>query len=476
MKKNININICGIVYSIDEDACTLLEQYMDSIREYFAKQEGGDEIADDIEHRIGELLWEKKQQGVEAIDLMTVKTILKQIGKPEQMTEPDGNQSEQTHADAAGAAGGTSETGDAPASDQNADTNGPASEGGKRKLYRDVQNKMLGGVLSGLAQYFGGHDPLPWRLGFVVLVFLLGWRSFGVHLFPFLSWEHILMRPTLWPCLCYVIAWMVLPEAKTAEQRIEMRGGQVNAETIQEEVIAEQERQQSAQQQKNNEGCLGTMLGMLVVLFKIFVFAIGGIFLLSVLVFLIGMVVSVATVPFSVWSEMTESRSLALFVMMSVGCIVAIGLPVYCLGHRLFGKQRHSLGGRVMIVVLWLLSLLCLGYSAQHLWPVVSRFGETGWFDHYISGNSDFVYDGNKPSGVSTEKRSIYTEEVELSDGSTLRIEHEIRHTASGTVERCDTIRIQRSETSYESQDGHKNVDQQISTQYKTKTNFERKK
>ncbi|MCR5395560.1 MAG: hypothetical protein K6E86_09205, partial [Bacteroidales bacterium] len=57
-------------------------------------------------------------------------------------------------------------------------------------------------------------------------------------------------------------------------------------------------------------------------------------------------------------------------------------------------------------------------------------------------GNSDFYYDGNHPSGVSSESRSLYTEEAELSDGSILRIEHEVCHTDSGTIERCDTIRI----------------------------------
>ena len=56
MKKNISINICGTIYAIDEDAYQLLENYLQSMKNYFRNEEGGDEIADDIEHRVAELL------------------------------------------------------------------------------------------------------------------------------------------------------------------------------------------------------------------------------------------------------------------------------------------------------------------------------------------------------------------------------------------------------------------------------------
>ena len=67
MKKNININLFGTLYAIDEDACTLLENYLDNMRSYFAKRDGGDEIYDDIEHRVAEHLWSLKQSGQTAI-------------------------------------------------------------------------------------------------------------------------------------------------------------------------------------------------------------------------------------------------------------------------------------------------------------------------------------------------------------------------------------------------------------------------
>lgn len=100
MKKNININLFGTLYAIDEDACTLLENYLDNMRSYFAKRDGGDEIYDDIEHRVAEHLWSLKENGQAAIDINNVKQIISSIGNPDEMEsgveEADDCQSEET--------------------------------------------------------------------------------------------------------------------------------------------------------------------------------------------------------------------------------------------------------------------------------------------------------------------------------------------------------------------------------------------
>jgi len=69
MKKNITINLYGSLYAIDEDASKLLEQYLDNMRCYFSQREGGDEIADDIEHRVAELFSQLKAEGCQAINI-----------------------------------------------------------------------------------------------------------------------------------------------------------------------------------------------------------------------------------------------------------------------------------------------------------------------------------------------------------------------------------------------------------------------
>ena len=87
MKKNITINLYGSLYAIDEDAYQLLEQYLANMKAYFAKREGGDEIADDIEHRVAEILSDLKAEGTEAISIEHIQDIIHRIGNPEQMDE-----------------------------------------------------------------------------------------------------------------------------------------------------------------------------------------------------------------------------------------------------------------------------------------------------------------------------------------------------------------------------------------------------
>ena len=85
MKKNITINLCGRLFQIDEDAYEMLQHYTESLRASFGKEEGGEEIADDIEGRIGELFSDLKRQGVQAITIDHVSDIIKRIGNPEDM-------------------------------------------------------------------------------------------------------------------------------------------------------------------------------------------------------------------------------------------------------------------------------------------------------------------------------------------------------------------------------------------------------
>ena len=87
MKKNITINLFGQLYAIDEDAYELLKRYEENMRSYFLRREGGEEIADDIEHRVAELLSELKSKGVEAVSVEHVEEIIRRIGNPEEMDE-----------------------------------------------------------------------------------------------------------------------------------------------------------------------------------------------------------------------------------------------------------------------------------------------------------------------------------------------------------------------------------------------------
>ena len=241
MKKNITINLFGTLYAIDEDACQLLEQYLDNMKSYFSRREGGDEIADDIEHRVAEIFSDLKAQGTEAISMENVQDIIRRIGNPEQMDSDADMDSHDDSADA-GCSGsaGAQQPPEPPRSPNGGQTNGREKK--NRKLFRDPDDVMLGGVMSGLCKYFGATDPLPWRI-LMVLLALLSFTTMGI---------------------LYVIAWAIIPQARTTEERLEMQGKPVNPQTINEELMRAADKTsqffQSSRIGENARGCLSTMM------------------------------------------------------------------------------------------------------------------------------------------------------------------------------------------------------------------------
>lgn len=204
MKKNFTINMYGQLYAIDEDAYQMLECYLDSMKSYFSRQEGGEEISDDIEHRVAELLWERKENGGDIVDVEIVKTIIKQIGNPSEIDDAAENGGEEM-LDNASAAG-------------KANTSAKGEEnGGVRRFYRDENDKILGGVCAGIAQYFGGQDPLLWRIVICALAFF----SLGITL------------------VLYLLVWLIAPVARTPEDRLRMKGIEVNEENLREQILAD---------------------------------------------------------------------------------------------------------------------------------------------------------------------------------------------------------------------------------------------
>ena len=278
MKKNININLFGTLYAIDEDACTLLENYLDNMRSYFAKRDGGDEIFDDIEHRVAEHLWSLKENGMTAIDIDTVKQIISSIGNPDEMesevdevadskieetsdAEADSEDKEQSEGEDQGEGeckdNGHSEGKAQSESNSNAsndtDSNTTAEEtiGGKwidrvlhhvstHRFYRDGKDKIGGGVISGLCHYCGGGDIVVWRVGivlFLLAIFVLNQTFRYYFISPLLGFLFFV------PIIIYVVLWIVAPMALTTEERLSMTGKEVTPESISKAIIAEAEEQ-----------------------------------------------------------------------------------------------------------------------------------------------------------------------------------------------------------------------------------------
>ncbi len=341
MKKNITINLCGRLFQIDEDAYEVLQKYIESLRSYFGRQEGGDEIADDIEARIAELFDELRQQGVEAITIDHVKDIITRIGKPEQL-----------------AGGGDDDNpNDNVNSGHKYDSFHSAAEGIReevrsrtagKKLYRNPKDKMLAGVLSGLAAYTN-TDPAVWRLATVLLFLFYG---FGL--------------------LVYIVLAIILPEARTPEQLLQMEGRDVTPQNLADVVV---------DKDKPYEERPSVLRNLLSILLKIFVGIFVGIAVicgLALLVCLLLVVISMVIVftvpaatrmslPFDIgYLNLPELFAVHPWIVIAfiASLLLVFFIPLYAIGHMLLSKsgktQPMGTGQRIVWIVLWIAALCCM--------------------------------------------------------------------------------------------------------------------
>lgn len=277
MNKVININFQGRVIPIEEPAFEELKQYIESLRNHFANEEGKEEIVNDIENRIAELFSEKLKAGQSTfISQAHVAAIIASIGRPEQFDDVtiEDNYTQPS----AGKFNPSSEPRGSLYRNSNEKILGGVCSGlgaylridttivrvlfamltvgsfgfglvfyivlwailperfmnlaaVTRKLYRDADQKVFGGVASGIAQYFNIAVWIPrliFALPFILGVFegMFHWVHFrGAITLPFGTWF-----------LIYLILWIVVPKAVTASEKLEMKGEKVDLESIKNKV------------------------------------------------------------------------------------------------------------------------------------------------------------------------------------------------------------------------------------------------
>lgn len=192
MNKTININLAGIVFYVDEDAYKVLNDYLVKIKRQFGNTNEREEIIADIEARIAELFQQNLGSTKQVVNLADVEKIISIMGKPEDFYNED---------EEAGPSDGSTYTGNTAFT--------------PKKLYRNPDDKILGGVSSGLAAYFG-IDSVWIRLAWVALFFGLGTGL-----------------------LLYIVLWVVVPEAKTIAQKLQMSGEPININNIERKVKEE---------------------------------------------------------------------------------------------------------------------------------------------------------------------------------------------------------------------------------------------
>jgi phage shock protein PspC (stress-responsive transcriptional regulator) len=271
MKKNISINISGIIFHIEEDGYENLRKYLDSINRYFASFEDSSEILADIESRVAEIFLSKLNEGKQVITAEDVNSLITTMGSVSDFKAAEDQEF------AKGDSTGSKNASDTYSSDSTSE--GKKAFSSPRQLMRDERRKILGGVCSGMANYFN-VDPIWIRLlfaltafayGITILVYIVMWivvpgstdleePETGKKMFrdpehkviggvaggvaAYFGIDLVVVRLlfvvfTIFfgiGFIIYIVLWIALPEAKTLTDRMEMQGEPVTLSNIESNI------------------------------------------------------------------------------------------------------------------------------------------------------------------------------------------------------------------------------------------------
>jgi phage shock protein PspC (stress-responsive transcriptional regulator) len=334
MNKTVTINISGIIFHIEEDAYESLNQYLAAIKGYFSRKDAGNEIMMDIEARIAELLQLKLSSSKQVILLSDVDDVKQVMGKPEDFgAEPENTSANQSNLN---------------------QESFQDNEKIKRRLYRNPDEKAIGGVCSGLAAYF--DVDIVWvRLAMFLLIFFGGL--------------------SLW-------VYIIIPEAKTTADKLAMKGEAANVNTIFKSFKEEAEDLKnrankfgdSVKNQNYGERVRTNVSYFLVGffnvvgrLFGLFLVIVGCALLLAYIASLTGITIANSSSDIQHW-KMVVFESPGIYALAVLAFILVVGIPVFMLlyaGVKLLFRIHYinkwinrSLG------LIWILGIILASYVA----------------------------------------------------------------------------------------------------------------
>jgi phage shock protein PspC (stress-responsive transcriptional regulator) len=316
MKKTINVNLNGRVFTMDEDAYQLLDNYLSNLRIYFRKEEGSAEIIADFEARIEELFSEKIRLGYQVINISQVEEVIARVGKPDDFSEEDSGKEE-------------------------TQTCSPDEKTVKKKFFRNPENKIIGGVCSGIGAYFE-WDVLAIRIVFIILILVT----------------------SLWIIPVYLLAWIFFPEAKTTAQKLQMRGKPITVENIGKMVADDSENFD----QKEKSGCLGSFIEFIGKTLKGCFFGLGCLLAFPALL-VIGVIFLLAiTLPFGIGGEIPGI------------------LPWYWQGSIPFLTVTNPIPTSISLIILLLIPFVALIYG------IISYFAKLKPLNAWIKWTSFSIW------------------------------------------------------------------------------------
>lgn len=331
MNKTVNINLGGLFFHIDEDAFQKLNRYFDAIKRSLSNTSGQDEIMKDIEIRVSELFSQRKETDKQVITLKDVDAMISVMGQPEDYRiEEEG---------------------------ETINTSSTSYTKSSKKLYRDIDNNILGGVAAGLGHYFG-IDSLWIRLALVLIVIA------GVG----------------FPIFLYFLLWILIPKAQTTTEKLQMTGEPVNISNIERKVREEfssfSEKAENADyekmgnQVKTGAEKVGSAIGeVFMSIFSLFAKLIGAFILIISLIILGSLLIGGFTfgsinfvdMPWQSYYDAVIISEFPIWLVVLLG-ILAVGIPTFflmILGLKLLINNMKSIGNvaKYTLLAVWLISV-----------------------------------------------------------------------------------------------------------------------
>lgn len=378
MKKVIKVSINKMPFTLAEDAYSVLKVYLDHLRRYYSGREGGSEIVDGIEERIAELLAERTGMDGRVVSKADIDNILEIMG-PVEVIEEEGEE---------------------PAPGTGTYRSEPRPT---KKLYRDVDHKILGGVCSGFAAYFNIEVILV-RVIYAVLFFLPS----IIHMsFTFRSWGGFVFNVPWIFVVVYFVMWAIIPAAHTVEEKYAMRGEPLSAKDVQRSRPRPSGAPRYSYEPRPDWAERNRILGTLG---RVIAVVVGLFFLITSSAVLIGLVVAFSATgfafnffPTALLDLLAFPENMLWFKIFLMGALVIPVLGFIHLGSVLvFNIRGHKWIGSTLFFV-WLASmvgLLVIGAQGSGNFRHNARFEEkvpleltsdTLYID--LESKEDFMFD-----------------------------------------------------------------------------------
>jgi len=381
MKKTLTVNLNGRVYTIDEDAYRLLDSYLSNLRIHFRKEEGATEIINDFEARIEELFSEKTRLGYQVITLEHVEEVIARVGKP---TDFETNEE----------------------SEQEKKTQFAETEKTKKKFFRNVDDKLLGGICSGIATYFDWNTAVV-RVAMIFLPFILSSLStYILSSLPFYTLRSIFESLPGWVILAYIVSWIIIPAARTVEQRLQMTGQPTTVENIGKIVAAQSEPRAT----KEPNGCLSAFTTLL----KVLLIGFGCLIALPLLFAFFVVIIVLIAVFFGVGGGLLGSLPFLFVadhpVLSIITGVILLGIPVFTLLYIFIAYTAKwkpmNQSVKWVLLITWILALIVFLASGFKL-----RFDGNNWhrkWDWTRFANLNEI----RGNGIATQKTIDFEEAV----------------------------------------------------------------